>query len=79
MSIASFLLKAGLSRVVLTGSLQVITANGENLVFGDGTAPHVVVRLTDTRALWALLFDPDLQDGRVVHRQAADRRTRHHL
>ena len=75
MSIAMALFKSGLSKVVRTGSLEVIFASGERLVFGDGTAPHVVIRLTDTRALWALLFDPDLKtgelftDGRLVVEQ----------
>ncbi len=65
MSVASTILKAGLSKVVLTGSLELITANGEKLVFGDGTAPHVVVRLADNGALWALLLDPDLKTGEL--------------
>ena len=75
MSIASAILKSSLTKVVRTGSLEVTTADGETLVFGDGTEPSVRVRLTDARALWALLLDPDLKtgelftDGRLVIEQ----------
>jgi cyclopropane-fatty-acyl-phospholipid synthase len=75
MSIASAILKSSLAKVVRTGSLQVTTADGETLVFGDGTEPSVRVRLMDTRALWSLLLDPDLKtgelftDGRLVIEQ----------
>ena len=75
MSIASAILKSSLAKIVRTGSLQVTTADGEAFVFGDGTEPNVHVRLTDTRALYALLLDPDLKtgelftDGRLVVEQ----------
>jgi cyclopropane-fatty-acyl-phospholipid synthase len=35
------------------------------LVFGDGTEPHVAVRLTDQRAILALLTDPELRTGEL--------------
>ena len=65
MSIASAILKSSLAKVVRTGSLQVITADGETLIFGDGTEPSVRVRLMDARALWGLLLDPDLRTGEL--------------
>ena len=65
MSIASTVLKNGLAKAVRTGSLEVIAADGDRLVFGDGTEPRVRVRLTDERALWALLLDPDLKTGEL--------------
>ena len=65
MTIASAILKSSLSKVVRTGSLQVTTADGKQIVFGDGTEPSVRIRLTDRRALWALLIDPDLKTGEL--------------
>jgi cyclopropane-fatty-acyl-phospholipid synthase len=58
-------LHAALDRVVRHGSLQVTTPSGARLVFGDGTEPHVAVRLTDQRAILALLTDPELRTGEL--------------
>ena len=60
------------SRLVTRGSLTVYTAQGDRLVFGDGTGEAVVVRFKDAGAQWGFLLDPDLrlgeiyQDGRLV-------------
>jgi cyclopropane-fatty-acyl-phospholipid synthase len=65
MSLASRLLKNGLSKVVKTGTLEILTASGERLIFGDGTGNPVVVRIADHRALWALILDPELRTGEL--------------
>jgi cyclopropane-fatty-acyl-phospholipid synthase len=65
MSLAALILKSGLSKVVRTGSLEIITASGERLIFGDGTGSTVIVRITDHRALWALILDPELRTGEL--------------
>jgi cyclopropane-fatty-acyl-phospholipid synthase len=47
------------------GSLDVITAGGERLTFGDGGAPEVTIRFADSAAEWALLLDPELHVGEL--------------
>ena len=65
-------LTALLSRLVCRGSLTVITASGNELVFGDGTGEEVRVRFVDATAERALLLNPDLRlgelfmDGRLI-------------
>ena len=59
------LLSALFSRLVTTGALEVMTANGAKLVFGDGGVPSVAVRFVDSRAQWAFLLDPDLRLGEI--------------
>jgi cyclopropane-fatty-acyl-phospholipid synthase len=57
---------------VRRGSLRVLTAQGDTLVFGDGTGKPVAIRFTDAAAQRSLLFDPELKlgelymDGRLV-------------
>src|ERR671917_2408035 len=53
------------SRLVRRGSLELVTASGGHLVFGDGGNPKVRVRFADRAAQWALLLDPDLQAGEL--------------
>jgi cyclopropane-fatty-acyl-phospholipid synthase len=65
-------LTALLSRLVSRGSLTVIAASGNELVFGDGTGEEVRVRFADAAAERALLLNPDLRlgelfmDGRLI-------------
>ena len=65
MGLGSRLLRRGLASLVKTGSLTLLTADGEQLVFGDGSGTPVIARLTDRRALWELLLDPDLKTGEL--------------
>ena len=66
------LLSLALSRAVKRGNLEVRTANGRTLTFGDGTGPLSAIRFTDSKAQLTLLRDPDMQlgelfmDGRIV-------------
>jgi cyclopropane-fatty-acyl-phospholipid synthase len=53
------------SRIVRRGSLELITASGRRLAFGDGRDPKVRVRFADRAAQWALLLDPDLRVGEL--------------
>jgi cyclopropane-fatty-acyl-phospholipid synthase len=52
-----------LSRVIQSGNLAFIDANGVKRAFGDGTGPEVVVRVADRRLEWALALDPSLAFG----------------
>jgi cyclopropane-fatty-acyl-phospholipid synthase len=58
-------LQAALNRIVTKGCLNVTTARGEGLSFGDGTGPVIAVRFTDNRAQWAFLFDADMRLGEL--------------
>ena len=64
-SFAERLLQRNFKKLVRQGSLQIETASGHVFEFGDGTAPRVRLRLTDRRALLALLIDPDLKFGEL--------------
>jgi hypothetical protein len=48
---------------VARGNLQVTTARGTTLSFGDGSAPPIAVRFTSAAAQRAVLLDPDLKLG----------------
>ncbi|WP_244480445.1 class I SAM-dependent methyltransferase [Rhizobium sp. Root1220] len=63
--IADHVLRRALSRIVTSGSLEVATASGRVLVFGDDSGSPVRVRFTDTRAQWAFLIDADLRLGEL--------------
>jgi cyclopropane-fatty-acyl-phospholipid synthase len=63
--LATRLLQAAFSRLVRRGSLDVVTAGGEHLTFGNGEAPKVKIRFRDTSAEWALLLDPELRVGEL--------------
>jgi cyclopropane-fatty-acyl-phospholipid synthase len=65
-------LRFALSRFVRRGSLELVTARGTRLAFGDGTAPKVVMRFADRAAERLFVWDPELKlgelfmDGRIV-------------
>ncbi|MFC5069137.1 class I SAM-dependent methyltransferase [Flaviflagellibacter deserti] len=66
-----------LRRAILRGSLDVLTAQGRRLSFGDGTGNKVVIRFTDAAAQRALIADPEMKlgelymDGRLVMEQGS--------
>jgi cyclopropane-fatty-acyl-phospholipid synthase len=66
------LVSAILRSVVHRGSLDIIGANGRSKTFGDGTGPHVSVRLASKRTEVALTLNPALaigeayMDGRLI-------------
>jgi cyclopropane-fatty-acyl-phospholipid synthase len=51
--------------LVRTGSLELVTARGSRLRFGDGSGEPVAVRFTDAAAERALLLDPELKTGEL--------------
>ena len=65
-------LQFALSQFVRRGSLELVTARGTRLAFGDGTEPKVVMRFADRAAERLFLWDPELKlgelftDGRIV-------------
>ena len=64
-NVVDVILRFVFSRIVTRGNLTIHTARGTRLVFGDGTGSPVTVRLTDTRAEWLLLLDPDMRLGEL--------------
>ncbi len=66
------LLKKAFGGLIKTGSLDIVTASGKRLSFGDGTGERVVLRFLDRRAQLMLLLDSELRfgelftDGRIV-------------
>jgi cyclopropane-fatty-acyl-phospholipid synthase len=58
----NWLLRLALAHVTC-GNLQVTTARGATISFGDGTGPPIAVRFTSASAQRAVLFDPDLRLG----------------
>lgn len=59
------LLARVLTPIVRSGDLTFVGPTGERLTLGDGSGPPVVARFTDSRAIWALLLDPDLKTGEL--------------
>ncbi|GHE72615.1 replicative DNA helicase [Camelimonas fluminis] len=59
------LLRKTLSSLVRRGALQVTLPDGTRFTCGDGTGPQVAIRLTDRRAMLALLLDPEMQLGEL--------------
>jgi cyclopropane-fatty-acyl-phospholipid synthase len=57
-----WLLRIALAHVA-RGNLQVTTARGATLTFGDGTGPPIAARFTSKASQWAVLLDPDLKLG----------------
>ena len=51
--------------LVKTGLMEVVTPAGRTLTFGDGGQPQARIRLTDRRAVFNLLRDPDLNFGEM--------------
>lgn len=58
------LLNFGLSRIVSTGNLEVVTPSGK-YAFGDGSGPRIVARFHDSRAVFAFMADPDMKLGEL--------------
>jgi cyclopropane-fatty-acyl-phospholipid synthase len=58
------LLDFGLSRIVSTGNLEVVTPSGR-YAFGDGSGTPVVARFHDSRAVFAFMADPDMKLGEL--------------
>ncbi|GLS17439.1 replicative DNA helicase [Labrys miyagiensis] len=75
--ILDHILRRAIGRIVHKGSLTLIAPSGQRMSFGDGTGEPVTVRLTDKRAVLALLTDPDMRlgelymDGRFVVEQGS--------
>jgi cyclopropane-fatty-acyl-phospholipid synthase len=57
-----WLLRLALAHVTC-GNLQVTTARGATISFGDGTGPPIAVRFTSASVQRAVLLDPDLRLG----------------
>ena len=67
-----FLLRAGFSHLIKHGALDVTTARGRRLSFGDGAGERVAIRFADARAERELMLNPELKfgelftDGRLI-------------
>lgn len=68
-------LRSVFSRIVMRGTLTIVSARGTELRFGDGTGREVHIRFTDTRAELGAILDPKLylgelfMDGRLIVEQ----------
>jgi len=63
--LAEQLLARNLAPLVVTGVLEVVLPSGKRNLFGAGTSPTASIRFSDTRAIWAILRDPDLNFGEM--------------
>ncbi|QMV72543.1 class I SAM-dependent methyltransferase [Comamonas piscis] len=63
--LAEQLLARNLAPLVVTGMLEVVFPSGKSQRFGAGTSPTASIRFSDTRAIWAILRDPDLNFGEM--------------
>lgn len=63
--LAEQLLARNLAPLVVTGVLEVVFPSGKRNLFGAGTSPTASIRFSDTRAVWAILQDPDLNFGEM--------------
>lgn len=63
--LAEQLLARNLAPLVVTGVLEVVFPSGKRNLFGAGTSPTASIRFSDTRAVWAILRDPDLNFGEM--------------
>jgi cyclopropane-fatty-acyl-phospholipid synthase len=69
------LLATAFTRAVKHGMLEMTTAGGQRMTFGDGGEPRVSIRFTDASAQMALCLHPELKlgelftDGRLVIEQ----------
>lgn len=69
------LLATAFTRAVRHGTLEMTTAAGRHMSFGDGGEPRVAIRFTDAPAQMALCLHPELKigelfvDGRLVIEQ----------
>ncbi|HEY6832905.1 MAG TPA: cyclopropane-fatty-acyl-phospholipid synthase family protein [Pseudolabrys sp.] len=57
------LLQFLLGTYIRRGTFKVTTPRGYTFTVGDGTGTPVAVRLTSNRAVWGLIFDPELKLG----------------
>jgi cyclopropane-fatty-acyl-phospholipid synthase len=66
------ILSTAFTRAVKRGTLEMTTAGGRRMSFGDGGEPQVAIRFTDAPAQMALCLHPELRlgelfmDGRLV-------------
>ncbi|MDR0260925.1 MAG: cyclopropane-fatty-acyl-phospholipid synthase family protein [Comamonas sp.] len=63
--LAEQLLTRNLAPLVVTGVLEVVFPSGKRQFFGAGSSPTASIRFSDTRAIWAILRDPDLNFGEM--------------
>lgn len=63
--LAEQLLARNLAPLVVTGVLEVVFPSGKRNLFGAGTSPTASIRFSDTRAVRAILQDPDLNFGEM--------------
>ena len=59
------LLQKGLSDLIRSGHLVVVTASGATLTFGDGSGAPSKVRFADALAQWGFMTDPELRLGEL--------------
>ena len=65
------------SRLVASGDLEIVFPDGETIRVGDASGPPLRVRISDRKALWRLLSDPELafgelfMEGRIVVEQGS--------
>ena len=52
-----------MDRIVRTGSLTIVDADGRSHEFGDGSGTPITVRLTDRALHWQLAVNPELYFG----------------
>lgn len=63
--LAEQLLARSFAPLVVTGVLEVAFPSGKRQRFGAGSSPTASIRFSDTRAIWAILRDPDLNFGEM--------------
>jgi cyclopropane-fatty-acyl-phospholipid synthase len=59
------ILQAGLSRLVVHGTLHVVLPDGRRFSCGDGSGAPVQIRFADRMGLWAFLLDPEMKLGEL--------------
>ena len=59
------MLRAGFSRLIKRGTLEIVTARGRRLMFGDGAGEKVVIQFADPRAERELVINPELKFGEL--------------
>lgn len=63
--LAEQLLARSFAPLVVTGVLEVAFPSGKRQRFGAGSSPTASIRFSDTRAIWAILRDADLNFGEM--------------
>ncbi|WP_083198265.1 SAM-dependent methyltransferase [Pararhizobium polonicum] len=64
-TIVDKILATAFSRIVTTGFLEITTASGRRLTYGDLTGVRVAVRFADSLAQWSFLLDTDMKLGEL--------------